>query len=407
MRNLTVPALAAALALTMAVTPAQAADQRWAAAWGSAAQPATASTPWYGTNWSQEGFARQTPETLRQVVRVSTGGTSVRVKLSNVYGTAPLTVDGAAIAGALQGAATGRPRSLTFAGRPGAVIPPGRERLSDPVPLPVRPLDKLAVTLRFTRPTGPATFHHFAQATSYRATGDHLADTAGSAFADTSNSWYYLTGIDVAAPRRTGSAVTFGDSLTDGVGSTIGADNRYPDRLAERLAADGRSLGVVNAGIGGNRLLTDSPEYGQNGLARFQRDVLDRSGVRTVIVMQGVNDLAEWNKPHQATAAQIIDGHKQLIQAARARGVTVIGATLMPMKGAALAYSPAAEAVRDEVNHWIRTGGAYDHIVDFDAVVRHPDDPDSVRPQYDSGDGIHLNDAGYRAIAQAVDLATL
>ncbi|WP_431910509.1 SGNH/GDSL hydrolase family protein [Nonomuraea jabiensis] len=407
MRNLTIPALAAALVLTMAVTPAEAADRRWAATWGNAAQPATPGTPWYGTNWSQEGFARQTPETLRQVVRVSTGGTSVRVKLSNAYGTAPLTVDGAAVAGALQGAATGRPRTLTFSGRPGIVIPPGRERLSDPVPLPVRPLDKLAVTLRFTRPTGPATFHHFAQATSYRATGDHLADTAGDAFADTSNSWYYLTGIDVAAPRRAGTVVTFGDSLTDGVGSTVGADHRYPDHLAERLAGSGSPLGVVNAGIGGNRLLTDSPEYGRNGLARFQRDVLDRPGVRTVIVMQGINDLAEWNKPHQASAGQIIDGHERLIQAARARGIEVVGVTLMPMKGAALAYSPAAEAVRDEVNRWIRTGGAYDHVIDFDAVVRQPGDPDSLRPQYDSGDGIHLNDAGYRAIAQAVDLAIL
>ncbi|NUW37922.1 SGNH/GDSL hydrolase family protein [Nonomuraea sp. SMC257] len=405
MRHLTVPALAAALALTMAVTPAEAAPRRWAAAWGTAAQPATASTSWYGPNWSREGFARQGPETLRQIVRVSTGGTSVRVRLSNVYGTAPLPVDGAAIAAALRGTATSRPRTLTFAGRKGAVVPPGRELLSDPVALPVRPMGRLAVTLRFTRPTGAATFHHFAQATSYRAAGDHLADTAGDAFTDTSDSWYYLTGVEVAAPRGTGAVVAFGDSLTDGVGSTVGADGRYPDRLAERLA--GRSLAVVNAGIGGNRLLTDSPEYGENGLARFRRDALDRPGVRTVIIMDGVNDLAEWNKPHQASADRIIDGHRRLVQAAHARGVEVVGATIMPMKGAALAYGPAAEAVRDEVNQWIRTGGAYDHVVDFDAVVRQPDDPDALRPQYDSGDGIHLNDAGYRAIAQAVDLATL
>ncbi|MEV0203052.1 SGNH/GDSL hydrolase family protein [Nonomuraea sp. NPDC050691] len=405
MRNLTIPALAAALALNMTVTPAEAAPRRWAAAWGSAAQPATPSTPWYGVNWSEEGFARQAPETLRQVVRVTTGGPSVRVRLSNVHGTAPLAVDGAAIAGALQGAATSRPRTLTFAGREETVVPPGRELLSDPVSLPVRPLGRLAVTLRFTRPTGAATFHHFAQVTSYRAAGDHLADTAGKAFTDTSDSWYYLAGVEVAAPRGAGTVVAFGDSLTDGVGSTVGADHRYPDRLAERLA--GRSLAVVNAGIGGNRLLTDSPEYGGNGLARFQRDVLDRPGVRTVIAMQGINDLAEWNKPHQASAGQIIDGHKRLIEAAHARGVKVVGATLMPMKGAALAYSPAAEAVRDEVNRWIRTGGAYDHVVDFDAVVRRPGDPGLLRPQYDSGDGIHLNDAGYRAIAQAVDLTTL
>ncbi|WP_344577248.1 SGNH/GDSL hydrolase family protein [Nonomuraea roseoviolacea] len=407
MRNLTVPVLAAALALTLAAAPAEAAPRRWAAAWGTAAQPATASTSWYGPNWSREGFARQGAETLRQVVRVGTGGASVRVRLSNVYGTAPLAVDGAAIAPALQGAATSRPRPLTFAGREATVVPPGRELLSDPVPLPVRALGKLAVTLRFTRPTGAATFHHFAQATSYRAGGDHLADTGGDAFTATTNSWYYLTGVEVASPRGAGTVVAFGDSLTDGVGSTVGADRRYPDRLAERLAGLGRPLAVVNAGIGGNRLLTDSPEYGENGLARFRRDVLDRPGVRTVIVMDGVNDLAEWNKPHQASAERLIDGHRRLVQAAHARGVKVVGATVMPMKNAALAYSPAAEAVREEVNAWIRTGGVYDHVLDFDAVVREPGDPDALRADYDSGDGIHLNDAGYRAIAEAVDLAAL
>ncbi|MGW5689317.1 SGNH/GDSL hydrolase family protein [Nonomuraea sp. NPDC003754] len=308
---------------------------------------------------------------------------------------------------ALQAAATDTPRAVTFGGHRRTVIPPGEERLSDPAPLPVGPLDKLAVTLRFTDPTGPATFHHFAQATAYRAKGDHLSDPAGEAFTETSNSWYYLTGIEVTGSRSEGTVVAFGDSLTDGVGSTGGADNRYPDQLAERLAARGRPLSVVNAGIGGNRLLTDSPEYGTNGLARFQRDVLDRAGVRTVIVMQGVNDLAEWNKPHQATAGQIIDGHKQLIRAARSKGIKVIGATILPMKGSDLAYSPAAEAVRDQVNQWIRTSGGYDRVVDFDRVVRQPDDPDSLRPRYDSGDGIHLNDAGYHAIARAVDLDTL
>ncbi|GAA3221125.1 SGNH/GDSL hydrolase family protein [Nonomuraea helvata] len=338
MRELAIPALTAALALTSAATatPAQASARQWATAWATAAQPATPSTSWYGPNWQRR-----------------------------------------------------------------AVIPPGRERLSDPMPLPVRPLDKLAVTLRFTGPTGPVTFHHFAQATSYRARGDHLADTTGGAFTDTGNSWYYLTGVEVTGPRATGTVAAFGDSLTDGVGSAVGADNRYPDQLAERLT--GRGLGVVNAGIGGNRLLTDSPEYGTAGLARLRRDVLERPGVRTVIIMDGINDLAEWNGPHQADARRIIDGHKELIRAAHARGIKAIGATLTPIKGSALAYSPAAEAVRDRVNHWIRTSGAYDHVADFDAVVRQPADSDSLRPEYDSGDGIHLNDAGYDAIAQAVD----
>ncbi|MGV9386132.1 SGNH/GDSL hydrolase family protein [Nonomuraea sp. NPDC003707] len=407
MRKLAIPALTAALALALTAIPAHATRRPWATAWGNAAQPATPSTPWYGPNWSQEGFARQGPETLRQIVRLTTGATAMRVRLSNAYGTAPLTIDAATVAQAGQGAATHRPRTMTFAGQQRAVIPPGQERLSDPVPLSARPLNELAVTLRFTNPTGPATFHHFAQATSYRARGDHLADTTGSAFTDTSNSWYYLTGVEVTGPRSTGTVAAFGDSLTDGVGSTVGADNRYPDQLAERLIVDGLPWGVVNAGIGGNRMLTDSPEYGTAGLTRFRRDVLERPGVRTVIIMDGINDLAEWNKPRQATARQIIDGHKELIRAAHARGIKVIGATLMPVKGAALAYSPAAEAVRDQVNHWIRTSGAYDHVVDFDAIVRRPADPDSLRPEYDLGDGIHLNDDGYHAIAQAIDPHTL
>lgn len=394
---------AAVLALGAGAAPAVA-TPTWTTTWGTAAQWATPGTSYYGPNRSEEGFANQT---LRQMVRLSIGGTAVRVKLSNVYGRTPLTIDAAAAAKALKGAATGAASPLTFGGRPGAVIPPGREQLSDPVRLRVRNLDTLAITLRFTRPTGPATFHHFAQTSSYLAKGDHLTDPSPAAFTSAGNSWYYLTGVQVSGGTRDAGVALFGDSLTDGVGSTIGADNRYPDQLAERLAARHRPLGVVNVGIGGNRLLTDTPEYGQNGLARFQRDVLERPGVRTVIIMDGVNDLAEWNKPHQATGSQIIAGHLRLIHAARARGLNVIGATIMPMKGSDLAYSPAAEAVRDQVNQWIRGGGAYDHVADFDAVVRQPADTDSLRPEYDSGDGIHLNDAGYDAIAQAIDLDAL
>ncbi|MEU5866474.1 GDSL-type esterase/lipase family protein [Nonomuraea sp. NPDC047529] len=142
-------------------------------------------------------------------------------------------------------------------------------------------------------------------------------------------------------------------------------------------------------------------------MTRFRRDVLERPGVRTVIIMDGINDLAEWNKPHQATARGIIDGHKELIRAAHARGIRAVGATLTPVKGSPLAYSPAAEAVRDQVNEWIRTSGAYDHVVDFEAAVRRPDDPDFLRPEYDSGDGVHLDDRGYDALARAVDLDAL
>ncbi|TDB72833.1 SGNH/GDSL hydrolase family protein [Micromonospora sp. KC723] len=399
-------ALISAVLLTLtaaaAAVPAEAATAapRWTATWGTATQWPTPSTPWYGTNWSREGFA---DHTLRQIIRISASGTAVRIRLSNIHGTTPLRIEKAAVANALQGAAAGPGLPLTFDGGPDVVIPPGRERYSDAIRLRTHALQRLAITLRFTAPTGPATFHHFAQATSYRAVGDHLTDREPAAFTERSNSWYYLTGVEVSGGPHASIAL-FGDSLTDGVGSTVDADNRYPDQLAERLAARHRPLGVVNAGIGGNRLLSDSPEYGQNGLARFERDVLDRHGIRSVIIMQGVNDLAEWNKPRQATATEIIAGHRRLIRAARARGLTVVGATIMPIKGSGLAYSEQAEKVRDQVNHWIRTSGAYHQVADFDRVVRQPTDPDLLRPEYDSGDGIHLNDAGYDALAQAVDL---
>jgi lysophospholipase L1-like esterase len=322
-KSLISAALLALTAATAAVpTETATAAPRWTATWGTATQWPTPSTPWYGTNWSQDGFA---DHTLRQIIRISAGGNAVRIRLSNIHGTMPLRIEKAAIAQALQGAAAGPGLPLTFDGGPDVVIPPGRERYSDAIRLRTHALQRLAITLRFTAPTGPATFHHFAQATSYRAAGDHLTDREPAAFTDRSNSWYYLTGVEVSGGPHASIAL-FGDSLTDGVGSTVDADNRYPDQLAERLATRRRPLGVVNAGIGGNRLLSDSPEYGQNGLARFEHDVLDRPGIRSVIIMQGVNDLAEWNKPQQATAAEIIAGHRQLIRAARARGLTVVGA---------------------------------------------------------------------------------
>ncbi|WP_433142570.1 SGNH/GDSL hydrolase family protein [Actinomadura nitritigenes] len=197
--------------------------------------------------------------------------------------------------------------------------------------------------------------------------------------------------------------VAFGDSLTDGVGSTKGTDARYPDRLAERLRAAGLRWGVVNAGIGGNRVLTDSPVYGERAVARFTRDALERPGVRSVIVLAGVNDLAAWNETGPVTAAQLIDGHRTLIRLAHARGIQAVGATIMPMGGSA-AQSRRGEQIRRQVNRWIRTSGAYDAVADFDRVVA---DGDRLKAAYDSGDHIHLNDTGYRAIADAVDLNTL
>jgi lysophospholipase L1-like esterase len=360
-------------------------------------------------NWS-DGFDNQS---LRQVVRVSRGGATVRIRVSNVHGTNPLRLTGASIGRAGQGASVrpGSLRRLTFGRSPSTVVPAGRETVSDATPLRVAALERLTVTLYFAGPTGPSTFHLFALATSYRSAGDHRFDLGGGAFGETSQSWYYLSGVDVSGqhPRR-GAVVAFGDSITDGSFSTPDADNRYPDELAERLVAAGRPIGVLNAGIGGNRVLTDAPGLGEKATARFQRDVLDRPGVRTVIVLEGINDIGMGEAAGApVTAQQLIDGHRVLIRAARARGVRIIGATITPTKGVPYPgyYTDRGEAVRDAVNHWIRTSGEYDAVVDFDRALADPADPDRMRPDYDGGDALHPNDAGMRAMAEAVDLHTL
>jgi lysophospholipase L1-like esterase len=357
-----------------------------------------------------DGF---TDQTVRQVVRISDGGPSVRIRLSNAYGTAPLHVTGATVARAGTGAAV-QPNSLqrlTFAHSPSAVVPPGKEIVSDPALFGVRSLERVAVTLYFAAPTGPVTFHASSQATSFRAAGDHRSDPDATAFTETTHSWYLLSGLDVFAPSpRREAVVAFGDSITDGAFATIDADNRYPDELAERL--HGR-LGVLNEGIGGNRILNDSTCFGERATARFTRDVLDRPDVRSVIILEGINDIGasaidfECFLPNpQVTVEQLIAGHRELIARAHARGIKAIGATLLPFKGA-LYFTPAGEQVRDALNTWIRTSGAYDAVVDLDRAMADPSDPDLMRPAYDSGDHLHPNDTGYHAMAEAVDLRRL
>jgi lysophospholipase L1-like esterase len=361
-----------------------------------------------GPNWSTGGFE---DHSLRQVVRLSTGGAKVRVRLSNVHGTRPLRIGAAAVARSAGGATVwpGSTVTLRFGGSRSATVPPGAEIVSDPVPLATVPLERLAVTLRFAQATGPATFHRFTTQPAYRASGDHVADPSPEAYTQSTDALYYLAGVEVTG--GTGTVVAFGDSLIDGVGATPGADARLPDALAERLAATRRPLGVVNAGIGGNRLRYDSPCSGDRATARFARDVLDRPGVRAVIVHLGANDLRDTpgdpclRPGGPATAAQVIDAHRTLIRAARARGLTVVGTTIPPMKGALFpVWTPQVEKERDAVNHWIRTSGAYDAVLDADRILADPVDPDRPRPGYVFQDGLHPNDAGFQALARGIDL---
>ncbi|RKN45769.1 SGNH/GDSL hydrolase family protein [Streptomyces hoynatensis] len=402
-----VPATAVAGLLIGASTwpNAAAADPvRWQASWGAAPQmPSTGFTP----NWSQAGFSHQT---VRQVVRISEGGDRLRIRLSNAYGTSPVEISGATVARTAEGASVvpGTVRPLTFGGHRSAAIPAHGDLRSDAAGLAADDLTSVTVTLYLAGTTGPATFHAQGFATSYLADGDHRADASGAAFAETSQSWYYLSGVEVGRDRRDrhggDGIVALGDSLTDGFGSTPGADNRYPDELAELT---GRP--VVNSGIGGNLVLNDSAWYGERGTARFARDVLDQPGVSTVVLLEGVNDIGFSEVEDQPTyrpapeisADELIAGYRTLIRRAHQVGLEIVGATLPPFQGSDH-WGPHAARVGDEVNDWIRNSGEFDAVVDLDRVLADPADPDRLNPAYDSSDGLHPNDAGYRLTAEAV-----
>ncbi|MFG2329381.1 SGNH/GDSL hydrolase family protein [Streptomyces sp. NPDC048604] len=411
----TLPHAATATAADTATTATTSAAHKgspWHGGW--ATSPQMPSAP-FGPNWSQSGFANHT---VRQVVRVTTGGAKARIELSNRYGTGPLRITGATVALTDKGASVkaGTVRHLTFGKGRSVTIPAGGSVRSDGAPFTVRALESVTVTLYLAEPTGPATFHTFSSATSYRADGDHRADRDGAAFTESGDSWYFLTGVEVAggAPARRDGIVTFGDSITDGVGSAANADNRYPDELAERFAAAGRPRSVLNHGIAGNQVTNDWSWAGEKGVKRFSEDVLSEPNVGTVIVLEGINDIGGSGAgvPGQPTpevsVERLIAGHRALIRQAHAKGIKVVGATLTPIKGSF--YDDAQkvnEAKRDAFNAWVRTSGAYDAVVDFDRVVRDPQDPDRILPAYDSKDHIHPNDAGYRAMAAALDLDEL
>ena len=415
-RSTTVGAAAIAAALAAAIASHSIASAsghsaaRWSATWASAMQAPVPGNTVTGPNWS-DGF---TDQTVRQVIRVSSGGSQVRVRLSNLYGAKPLQVTGATIARTRQGATVepGTVRSLTFHGARSATILPGRVAASDPAVVPVAPLESLTVTVFFAGSTGPSTFHEDGLTSSYRAAGDHRFDTSATAFGGaTSHSFYYLTGVDVAGGRTRPTVVTFGDSITNGHNSTIGGNDRYSDVLAARLAHGRRPLAVANSGISGNMLLNELPCFGAKGITRFQRDALDQPGVRTVIFLEGTNDIwdSEGNyggcgRTPRVTAGQLITGYQTLIRAAHARGVRIIGATIIPFKAPYMSSADfqRAEAVRDQVNDWIRTSGEFDAVADFATAVADPADPEELNPAYNSGDFLHPNDAGYRAIAAVI-----
>lgn len=354
-------------------------------------------------------------QTLRQVARASVGGQRVRIVLSNEYGTQPLAIGAAHVALAGAGAAivAGSDRVLTFGGQAAAVAPPGAPLVSDPIELAIAPLASIAVSIYLPNEMQATTFHWDGRQTAYLAHGNQVAATRFEADATTS-ARIFLSAILVEAEVSAGSVVVFGDSITDGNGATIDANARWPDFLAARLAP--RQVAVLNAGISGARLLGD--RMGVNALARFERDVLGQAQLRTVIVMLGINDIS-WPgtafDPDGArpSADALIAAYRQLVARAHARGVSIVGATLTPFEGALAGtpladyHDPAKDALRATINAWIRTSGAFDAVIDFDALLRDTLHPARLQARFDSGDHLHPGDRGNQAMAGAIDLDTL
>lgn len=413
-----------ALALALLSAPAAKADpvQPWITTWAATPAP----------RWGEElPPAFNVPETLadqtvRQIVRTSVGGNQLRIVISNEFGTRPLTI-GAATVALSSGASAIDPTTLkpvTFGGKSSAVIPPGAPFISDPVDLATKPLSSVAVSFYLPKKTGLGSVHLDGVQTGYisapgyqNRSGDNTKD-ADFKPDSTTKSRLFLSGILTNAKPDSAAVVFFGDSITDGACSTPDANNRWPDHIAERLQAEGHpDVAVVNEAFSGNRVLTNG--MGTNALSRFDMSVLSHPRVSTVVMMMGINDIGWPGKDSitsadpEPTADDIIEGYKQIIERAHEHGLRFVAVTLTPFANAFQGtpfsgyYTPKKEAIRAQVNEWIRANRTAEGLIDFDRLLEDPKNPKRINPAYDCGDHLHPNDAGYRAMAQAVKLNTL
>ena len=398
--------LATAINGTALAGVAPAAREHWVTSWYAAPQ-----ATWDGRFLLPMNVpAYLDNQSLRETVRLSAGGQRIRLVFSNRYGREPVRL-GEVRVGPADGSAP--PRSLRFSGRQDASIAPGAVITSDPVALALPPLSQLAVTSWLPSRTAVQSFHWGGQQTIQLAGGNALA-APGFAQAARIGGRLFLAAVLVEAPQRAKTVVAFGDSITDGNGSTPDADRRWPDFLAQRLAHE--NIAVANAGISGARLLKDG--MGQSALARFEQDVLSQPGVSDVIVLLGTNDIGWPGSPfapaeHAVSFEALTLGYRQLAAAAHARGIRVTMGTLPPFEGAlegtpyAGHYSLEKDRLRNRVNQWIREAGLFDAVADFDQVLRDPARPQRLRTEFDSGDHLHPGDAGYRAMAAAIDIAPM
>jgi lysophospholipase L1-like esterase len=388
------------------------AQEHWVATWTTAETLAEASTP-----QAQPPAGPPTPQsinrfgfhnqTVRMIVRTSIPGRRVRIALSNAFGAEPVVIGAAHIAVQEKGSeiAPGTDRALAFNGKPGCTIRPGAVMLSDAVDLAIPQTGHLAVSLYFPEATGMPTIHSTALHNTYVSTEGDTTAKPSMPDAVVTESYYYLDGVDVLAPADAGLIVAFGDSITDGARSENETDHSWPALLAVRLAKNKKTahIAVGNMGIGGNRVLRDGA--GISALARLDRDVISQPGVKWLMVLEAINDIGRGGTdPREpASAEELIAAHQQIIDRAHMHGIKVIGCTLTPYEGAGYSRE-SGEVIREAVNQWIRTSGAYDAVVDFEAAVRDPQNPKRFRADFDPGDHLHPNNAGYQAMADAIDL---
>ncbi len=397
--------LTATALITLSSAASAAPAPHWVASWQASPQPV------WGADFLFPTLVPATlqDQTFRQTARISLGGPRLRVRLSNAYGTQPLRIGAASVAAH----AGVTPQPLSFDGQPGVSIEPGQERLSDPLAVATDDRQALQISVFVPGPTPVQTFHWEGRQTSWIAPGDQSQAQALSG-ASSTTARLFLAGIEVEAAHSTRSVVVVGDSITDGATASLDQDQRWTDHLAAHLAP--RGVAVVNAGISGGRLLRDG--MGESALARFRRDVLDQPGVVSVVVLIGINDIS-WpgtafaRNQARPTLAELQAGYRTLAEQAHRRGLRILGATLTPFAGALPGtplddyYQPDKEALRQQLNAWLRSDSPFDSVIDLDAALRDPADPSRMAAAYDSGDHLHPGDAGNRAMAEAVDLEVL